>query len=114
MSTLKHLDMALVDLRERLSRELQFSHDAEAQITAALDTVSQGLEHLERSIRNAFAERNCALEAALGTSAPAQASALPVPVPVAEPAPAAEPVPEDAAPFDVAEIADRPAKKRAA
>jgi len=114
MSTLKHLDMALVDLRERLSRELQFSHDAEAQITAALDTVCQGLEHLERSIRNAFAERNRALEAALGTSAPAQASALPVPVPVAEPAPAAEPVPEDAAPFDVAEIADRPAKKRAA
>ena len=104
--------MALVDLRERLSRELQFSHDAEAQITAALDTVCQGLEHLERSIRNAFAERNRALEAALGTSAPAQAAALPVPV--AEPSPAPMPTPEDAAPFDVAEIADRPAKKRAA
>ena len=112
MSTLKHLDLALIDLRDRLTRELQFSHDAEAQITAALDTVCQGLEHLERSIHNAFAERNRALEAALGTSAPAQAAALPVPV--AEPAPAPMPTPEDAAPFDVADIADRPAKKRAA
>jgi hypothetical protein len=112
MSTLKHLDLALIDLRDRLTRELQFSHDAEAQITAALDTVCQGLEHLERSIHNAFAERNRALEAALGTSAPAQAAALPVPV--AEPAPAPMPTPEDAAPFDVADIANRPAKKRAA
>jgi len=112
MSTLKHIDMALIDLRDRLTRELQFSAEAEAQITAALATVSEGLTHLDRTIRNAFAERNRALEAALGTSAPAQAAALPVPV--AEPAPAPMPTPEDAAPFDVAEIAERPAKKRAA
>ena len=72
MSTLKHLDLALIDLRDRLTRELQFSAEAEAQITAAIATVSDGLTHLDRTIRNAFAERNRALETALGASAPAQ------------------------------------------
>lgn len=108
MSTLKHIDLALIDLRERLTRELQFSAEAEAQITAALATVSEGLTHLDRTIRNAFAERNRALETALGSTAPAPAAALPVPAP--------EPVamPEDAPEALHESLEDRPAKKRAA
>jgi len=110
MSTLKHIDMALIDLRERLTRELQFSAEAEAQITAALATVSEGLTHLDRTIRNAFAERNRALETALGSTAPAPAAALPVPTP--EPAPDA--LSESLQEVVNEAVENRLAKKRAA
>jgi len=110
MSTLKHLDLALIDLRDRLTRELQFSAEAEAQITAAIATVSDGLTHLDRTIRNAFAERNRALETALGSTAPAPAAALPVPTP--EPAPDA--LSESLQEVVNEAVENRLAKKRAA
>jgi len=118
MSTLKHLDLALIDLRDRLTRELQFSAEAEAQITAAIATVSDGLTHLDRTIRNAFAERNRALETALGSTAPAPAIGGPVlgvgAVGAPEPLPMPEPAPEVLHEALAEPAEDRPAKKRAA
>lgn len=66
MSTLKHLDIALIDLRDRLTKELQFSHDAETEINLAIEVVTEGLSRLDRAIKKVFAERNRALETALG------------------------------------------------
>lgn len=71
MSTLQHLDMALVNIRERLTNELQFSVDAERQINHALDTVNEALADLSRCIKNGFAERHRALASAIGTPGPA-------------------------------------------
>jgi hypothetical protein len=68
MSTINHLESSILDLRERFTKELQFSHTAQAQITAAFNTLSESLDHVEQTVNNAFAERNRALELALGTA----------------------------------------------
>jgi hypothetical protein len=70
MSTLHTMNLALVDIEARLSRELQFSADAEKQILDSLNTVREGLDQLDRSIRAAFTERTRALSAAIGTGKP--------------------------------------------
>lgn len=70
MTTLHHLDLALLDVRERLTKELQFSTDAERQICQALDTVSEALDHLTATIKNAYGERHRALAMTLGTPGP--------------------------------------------
>lgn len=70
MTTLHHMEMAVLDVRERLTKELQFSGDAERQIGQALDTVREAVEHLSTTIHNAFAERHRALALALGQPGP--------------------------------------------
>lgn len=88
MSTLHHLEMAALDVRDRLTKELQFSVDSERQICQALDTVdeaishakqqnaqalatvSEALNHLTMTVKNAFGERHRALAAALGSPGP--------------------------------------------
>ena len=70
MSTLHHLNLALIDVQERLTRELQFSVDAEKQIMDAFHTVDEALHHLERTIRSAFGERSRALSSAIGSGKP--------------------------------------------
>lgn len=88
MSTLHHLEMAALDVRERLTKELQFSVDSERQICQALDTVdeaiqharqqnaqalntvSEALNHLTMTVKNAFNERHRSLATALGTPGP--------------------------------------------
>lgn len=70
MSTLHTLNLALVDIEDRLTRELQFAHDAQKQVLGALGIVKEGLEHLERAIQSAFTERTRALSAAIGSGKP--------------------------------------------
>ena len=77
MSTLHSMNLALVDLEDRLVRELQFSADAEKQILDNLHAVrearrleDEALATLERSIVGAFQERNRALSSAIGTGRP--------------------------------------------
>ncbi|MEN6302225.1 MAG: hypothetical protein ABFD96_05830 [Armatimonadia bacterium] len=62
--------MAVIDARERLTKELQFSADAERQIQAAFDTAFEAMNHLHATVKNAFAERQRALAAALGAPSP--------------------------------------------
>jgi len=71
MSTLHHLNIALIDVQDRLTRELQFSVDAEKQILEAFNTADEALHHLERTIRAAFGERSRALSATIGSGKPA-------------------------------------------
>lgn len=70
MSTLHHLEMAALDVRDRLTKELQFSVDSERQICQALDTLSEALNHLNITVKNAFAERHRALATTLGSPGP--------------------------------------------
>lgn len=88
MSTLHHLEMASLDLRERLTKELQFSADSERQIFQALDTHDEAIDHAKQQILLAmapvhesaahlrvlakafFAERNRALATAIGSPGP--------------------------------------------
>lgn len=70
MATLHHLDMALIDIRERLTKELQFSADSERQIEAAFDTAQEALTHLHATVKSAFGERRRALATALGNPGP--------------------------------------------
>eukprot|EP01030_Chromulinospumella_sphaerica_P017926 gene17926-17770_t len=72
MATLKTLDVALLDLRDTLTRELQFSQRAQAQISAAFNTLAEAVDHAEATVNNAFAERNRSLEMALGIAPPQQ------------------------------------------
>lgn len=70
MSTLHHLNMALLDVQERVQRELQFSSDAEKLIIDNLAVVHEAFGNLDRSIRTAFGERNRALATMLGSGKP--------------------------------------------
>lgn len=70
MSTLHHLNMALLDMQERVQRELQFSADAEKLILDNMATAMEALGNLDRSIRTAFGERNRALSLMLGSGKP--------------------------------------------
>lgn len=88
MSTLHHLEMAALDIRDRLTKEMQFSADAERQICQALDTHDEAIEHAKQQIllalapvhevaahlrmiaKAAFSERNRALATAIGNPGP--------------------------------------------
>ncbi len=107
MSTLHHLEMAALDVRERLTKELQFSVDAERQICQALDTVDEAIQHakqtnqqalgtvgealnhLTMTVKNAFNERHRALATALGQPGPSPETIEPLPgdEPARKPAP---------------------------
>ena len=68
MSTIKTLDLALIDLRAGLSKELHLSQVALADITRAFNTAFESMEALQATVNNAFIERNRALEMAIGTA----------------------------------------------
>lgn len=70
MTTLHHLNLTLLDVQERIQRELQFTSDAEKQILDAVSTVVEAVGHLDRCIKAAFSERTRALSAALGSGKP--------------------------------------------
>jgi hypothetical protein len=72
MSTIKTLDLALIDLRAGLSKELHLSQVALADITRAFNTAFESMEALQAAVNNAFAERTLALEMALGTASERQ------------------------------------------
>lgn len=70
MSTLHILDQALLEVRDRLQKELQFSVDAERNINAAMQLVLDGMGNLGQAIATAFAERHRALDLAIGHGRP--------------------------------------------
>ena len=77
MSTLHHMDMALIDLRNRFSNELQFGTDGKRAILLTLDSARQAvkvlsdcLDDVEAAVVNTLDERQRALAAALGNPGP--------------------------------------------
>ena len=88
MSTLHHMDMALIDLRNRFSNELQFGTDGKRAILLTLDSARQAvkvlsdcLDDVEAAVVNTLDERQRALAAALGNPG-AVADGLDLPVAV--------------------------------
>lgn len=70
MTTLHNLGLSLVDLQDRLQRELQFSSDSRNHVMNAMGTVREALDALDQAIQTAFDERMRALSAALGNGKP--------------------------------------------
>ena len=70
MATLHNLELGLIDLQDRMQRELQFSSDSRALISKAAATARDALDALEGAINTAFDERMRALSAAIGTGKP--------------------------------------------
>lgn len=70
MSTIHSLQMAAVDLENRVVREMQFSGDAQRQVAEAFTTLREALNQVETLVMNTFQERGRALAAALGTGKP--------------------------------------------
>lgn len=70
MSTLHHLEMAALDVRDRLTKEMQFSADSERQIDAAYETVCEAQAHYHSLVKSAFLERRRAIAAAMGSPGP--------------------------------------------
>lgn len=70
MSTLHHLELAVIDMTERMRRELQFSSDAKKQIRDAFVLLHDALETAEKAVHTAIDERMLALSAAIGNGKP--------------------------------------------
>jgi hypothetical protein len=77
MSTLHHMDMALIDLRNRFSNELQFGADGKRAVLLTIDSARQAakvladcLDDVETAVVNVFDERQRALATAIGTPGP--------------------------------------------
>lgn len=70
MSTLHHLELAVIDMTERMRRELQFSSDAKKQIRDAFVLLHDALETAEKAVHSAIDERMLALSAAIGNGQP--------------------------------------------
>jgi len=70
MTTLHHLELAVIDMSERMRRELQFSSDARKQIRDSFIILRDALDATEKAVNSAFDERMMALSSAIGTGAP--------------------------------------------
>lgn len=70
MSTLHALEMAVIDMTERMQRELQFSSDAKKQVRDAFGLLHDAVENVEKAVGAAIDERMRALSAAIGTGKP--------------------------------------------
>lgn len=70
MSTLHHLELAVIDVTDRISRELQFSSDAKKQVRDAFTILHDALENVEKVVCHAMEERMRALSAAIGSGQP--------------------------------------------
>lgn len=70
MSTLHHLELAVIDMTDRMQRELQFSSDAKKQIRDAFVILHDAVEAVEKAVNNAMEERMRALSAAIGSGQP--------------------------------------------
>lgn len=70
MSTLHHLELAVIDMTERMQRELQFSSDAKKQIRDSFALLHDAVDNVEKAVNSAVDERMRALSAAIGSGKP--------------------------------------------
>jgi hypothetical protein len=70
MTTLLHLNQAVLDMQENLSREQRFSQDACHNLLNGAKLLREAVEALERDIRAHFEERDRAVSRMIGTSQP--------------------------------------------
>ena len=70
MSNLHALNLALVDMEDRLQRELQFSADDMKQVRDGFGLVREATDNLERVVVNAMSARMRAMSSTIGNGAP--------------------------------------------
>jgi hypothetical protein len=70
MTTLLHLNQAVLDMQENLSREQRFSQDACHNLLNGTKLLREAVEALERDIRAHFEERDRSVSRMIGTSQP--------------------------------------------
>ncbi len=70
MTTLLHLNQAVLDMQENLSREQRFSQDACHNLLNGAKLLREAVEALERDIRAHFEERDRSVSRMIGTSQP--------------------------------------------
>jgi hypothetical protein len=66
MSNILHLQQNLIDIQERINREIQFGEDTQRELVKTLGLVRESLEMLEKQITTLFSDRRASLAATLG------------------------------------------------
>lgn len=70
MTTLLHLNQAIVDMQENLSREQRFSQDACHNLLNGTKLLREAIDALDRDIRTHFEERDRCMSRMIGNSQP--------------------------------------------
>lgn len=66
MSNLLQLQQTLVDVQDRINREIQFGEDSHRELMSTIGLLRETIQHLETQITRLFNERSASLAAALG------------------------------------------------
>lgn len=66
MSNILQLQKNVLDLNDRINREIQFGEDSQRELLATVALMGETLKHMESQITRMFNERNASLFAALG------------------------------------------------
>jgi hypothetical protein len=72
MSNLLQLQQTIVDVQDRINREIQFGEDSHRELVGTIGLLRETIQHLETQITRLFNERSASLSAALGQPGKAQ------------------------------------------
>lgn len=72
MSNILALQQSILDMNERINREVQFGEDSLRELTATVGLMKETLGHLETQMTRLFNERNASLVAIIGHPAKPQ------------------------------------------
>lgn len=70
MTTLLHLNQTLLDVQETLARERRFGHETCHSLVNSIRLIREGLDGMERDIKNYFDERDRSISCVIGNSQP--------------------------------------------
>lgn len=66
MTNIHILQQNLIEVQERINREIQFGEDTQRELLATVNLLRESLTHLEQQITLLFNERGASLSSALG------------------------------------------------
>ena len=66
MSNILQAQQTLIDLQDRINREIQFGEDSHRELVGTIGLLRETLQHLETQLTRLFNERSASLSAALG------------------------------------------------
>lgn len=72
MSNILALQQSILDMNERINREVQFGEDSLRELTSTIGLLKETIGHLETQMTRLFNERNASLVAIIGHPAKAQ------------------------------------------
>lgn len=66
MSNILHMQQTILDIQERVNREIQFGEDTQRELLTTVRLMRDTLGHLENQINQLFNERAAALVSVIG------------------------------------------------